>query len=257
MDNKFFELIEKVKEVGKSNLNYFNQVLEFEEKLDACDLKSKADMEADKMLVDYIQELFPSYSIYSEEQGKILKDTEYMFVIDPLDGTNNFALGIPLFTTNISLLKGNEIIFGLVHNPITDKTYYAYKGEGAFENNTKIKVNKIDDISKSTISFTTGYINPKDIAIKRVADIGRLLPKRLVTFWAPGNDFCLLASGKIEAVINENKETYDFSAGKLIAKEAGAMITDFNNLPSGDNDDAYFVASNGTKIHQEILQIFK
>jgi len=256
MINKDYkEIINAAKIGGEVNKKYFGKILEIEGKSMPCDFRTKADLESEKAIINILERKFPKYNIFSEEIGKINKNSEYTFVIDPLDGTNNFVLGVPYFSTSIALMKGQEVIFGAIYNPIVGNIYYAEKGKGAYLNGKKIRVNSESDLKKSSVSIVVNY----NFSVKNYMKItGKLHDKgtkRALTFWSVALDYCLLASGKIEALILHKVPLYDFAAGKIIAREAGALITDFKgNIVNNDNLDI-FLTTNGTKLHKEILKL--
>ena len=247
--------MEMIQEVGNKNLNYFGQALTYDIKSSVADVRSKADIEADEQIVNFLKEIFPEYSIYSEEQGEFNNNSEYRFIVDPLDGTNNFSIGVPVFTSSVALVKEDQIIFGVIYNPVTKNMYHAIKDQGAYKNHSKIKVNNNSEITSSTIAYTVGYSYPRMESLDRISKFTNLNCKRLTTFWSPANDYCLLASGRIEAIVNEKNDIYDYAAGKLIAMEAGAKITNLNGLPDTTASNSSFVASNATNIHDDILNV--
>ena len=172
-----------------------------------------------------------------------------------MDGTNNFVLGIPNFSTGIGLLKGEEIIFGAIYNPILKNIYWAEKGKGAYLNGKKIKVNKETDIKNCSVSVVFNYNDPDDLQGKIVSKLYKKDIKRALANWSCLIDFCLLASGRIESIVFVDCPLYDFIPGKLIAKEAGALVTDLKGNKETSDKNNTFLVSNGTKIHKEILEI--
>lgn len=255
MTEKFKKIIQAAEEGGKIVKKYFGQPLEIEEKSTAADFRTKADLESEKVILDILTTEFPDYNIHSEERGYIDKKSEFTFIIDPLDGSNNFVVGIPNFSVNIALSRNKKIIASVTHQPIINQTFYTKVGEGAFLGNQKLKVNQEPNIKKSSIVYTCGYNTSKKWQGEIKNRIENLNIKRSLNNWSPAFDFCLLASGKIEVIINDGNEIYDCAAGKLIAREAGALITDFKGNKDLDDTNRFFLASNGTKIHQEILKI--
>lgn len=250
------EAIIKAAEDGGREINkYFGQVLEIEQKSTASDFRTKADTQAEKAILTALQEAFPDFNIYSEEAGKIDKKSEYTFVIDPLDGSNNFVLGIPTFCVSIGLLKGDDIIAGVMHNPVLNDTYYAQQGKGTFLGNRKLEVNRESNITNATLSYTCGYNTPSEFGEELNRNLNQKNIKRILNNWCPTCDLCLLAAGKIEAIINNENELYDYCAGKLIAKEAGARATDFKGNPETNDKGNKFLISNGTQIHAELLNL--
>jgi len=255
--NEYKEIINAAIAGGKVASKYFGKILELEGKSMPADFRTKADLEAEKVIIEILEKKFPNYNILSEEVGEINKNSEYTFVIDPLDGTNNFALGVPYFSTSIALMNKDEVVFGVIYNPILKNIYYAEKGKGAYLNKNRIYVSKESNLKKSTVSMVVNYGFPVDNFIRILDGLYRADVKRVTEFWSVAMDYCLLASGKIEALILHTVPLYDFAAGKIIAREAGAMITDFNGQKEMNDKNDIFLTSNGTKIHQEILNILK
>ena len=176
----------------------------------------------------------------AEEKGSINKNSEYTFYIDPLDGTNNFVLTIANFSISISLCKGDEIIMGVIYNPIIDNLYYAEKGKGAFVDGAPLQVNTEADLKNSTICYSRAYATSH----RTETEVMNLLydkgAKRVMSNWSVAFDFCMLASGRTEAIISSGLELYDWTAGKLIAREAGAKITNFDGTPETSDKNQSF-----------------
>lgn len=251
----YLEIIKAVRAGGAVVQKYFGKTLEIEGKSMPCDFRTKADLGSEKAILKILEKKFTSYNINSEEIGKINKNSEYTFVIDPLDSTNNFVLGTPNFSVDIALMKGDEIIFGAIYNPVIKNMYYAEKRKGAYLNGKRIYVNKTSDLKNSSISLVVNYSFSVDNYMKIIEGLSKADAKRILTLWSVALDYCLLASGKIEALVLHKVPLYDFAAGKIIAKEAGALITDFYGKMLKNDKDNIFLTTNGTKIHQEILQI--
>lgn len=254
---KYNEIIRAAKAGGEVAKKYFGKVLKIEGKSIPADFRTRADLESEKAIFKVLKKAFPKYNIISEEAGEIQNGSEYTFIIDPLDGTNNFVLGIPYFSTAIGLVKGDEIIFGVVYNSILDNLYFAEKEKGAYLNGKKIKINKTSDIKQTTVSVVVTYYEE----VARDMMFGKKLyekdVKRVLFNWSVLLDFCLMASGKTEALIIKDLPLHDFIPGKIIAKEAGAYITDFDGNQEKSEKNSRFLISNGTKIHQELLEILK
>lgn len=239
---------------GEVVKQYFGQVLETEEKSNVGDLRTKADVESEQAIIKSLTKSFPDFNIYAEESGKTDNKSEYTFVIDPLDGTNNFVMGIPDFAVSIGLLKNEEAIFGVIYNPVIDQLYTAEKDKGAFLNGKQIHVNSETDIKRSTISYTCGYNTDQSYSDRVINELRSRGVKRIIDHWAPAFDYCLLASGRIEAVISKEGDLEDYVAAKLIVTEAGGKVTDFAGVPElGRNPN--FVATNGQIVHEILLGI--
>ncbi len=258
MEAKYQKIIEAAQAGGQILKQYFGQTLEIEQKSMAADIRSKADLGSESAILSILEKDFPDYNILSEEAGKIDKGSQFAFIIDPLDGSNNFIMGIPNFSVIIALQKNKETVFGLVYQPMLNNTYYAIKGEGAFLNGKSIRVNQKENINDVCIGLVWGYMfdqKNKEINSTITKKVIESEVRRVCLNWSVGIDFCLLASGKMEAIFNRGCELYDFVAGKLIAKEAGAVILDLDgNLEKDDSNDM-FLAANNQRVGDELLKI--
>lgn len=247
-------LHEALESAGSVLMDFFGKQLERTYKSNSADFRTQADVAAEEILIAAIERSFPQYNIVAEEHGEMGKGSPYTFVIDPLDGTNNFVLGIPAFVSNVALMKGEETVYGVVHHPVTGDTYHATRGEGAFLNGSPIRVNDEARKENSTVSYYCNYTTPKERVVQFKSTLLRLGFQRSLDLWAPGFCFCGLACGRLEAVINDGTELYDYAAGKLIAREAGARITDFHGNSGVEDANEIFLLSNGTSIHDFLVQ---
>lgn len=254
LTNELIKLNTAITKAGSIILKYYGQQLQLTHKSTSADYRTKADVEAEEVIINAIEKYFPNYSIFAEETGQIPKDSEYTFVIDPLDGTNNFVLGVPVFTSSVALMKGKETIYGVIHYPINGDLYYAVKGKGAFLNNKRIAVNVENREEHSTVCYFCNYLTPRERSNNFRTKLSQLAIRRNLDLWAPAFCYCGLANGKIEAIINDQIELYDFAAGKLIAEEAGAKITDFAGNKLVDDTVNQFVVTNGAALHNSIIE---
>lgn len=243
--------IEAARAGGEVLKNYFEGTLERRYKADLS-IVTKADEEAEEVIVKVIKKNFIDHDILAEEGGAHGIDSPYRWHIDPLDGTQNFANEIPLFAVSIALEKDGEIIAGVVYNPIIPSLFYAERGGGAFWNETKIKVS---DQSSQQAMVTFGRSRKlEDI------DAGRDLVYRLAgsvsrvrILGCAALESAYLARGGTEGYINLGTKTWDYAAGSILIQEAGGKITDLKgNLWSFEKN--YFVASNGI-IHDDLIAL--
>lgn len=247
--NKLIDVIKKAYNEAKEikNKNIQNKELN--------DIVTDVDIFMENKIVTKIKEWFPSHSIYAEESGNDNKNSEYEWLIDPIDGTINFASGIPLFATSVALRKNGEAILGIIVDYSQDDVYYCIKGQGAFCNGNPIHVSECDKLNNSIISFClTSHYNNKHI--KDVLTIEeRLAPKvrglRLIVSAAIELAWC--ASGKTDGCLNVKPSIgLSSAAGKLLVQEAGGMVTNLQGKMR-ENIDTMLV-TNG-KIHNEIVEI--
>ncbi len=241
---------------GKILRKYFGQELTLVQKTKRSDFLTKADLGSERAILSVLRKHFPRYNSYAEESGERHVGSNWTFVVDPLDGTYNFVIGVPQFSIPIALTHEGRLVASVVFHPILDCMYYAEKGGGAFLNGKRIRVNRETRYAHATISYVGGYHNALRAHWKVISSIVQLRCKRMTNFWTPALDFCLLASGKIEGVVNYNSEIYDFLAGKLIALEAGARITNFRGKPEKGDLNREFIATNG-RIHAQLLRSVK
>lgn len=251
-----YSLIEMIKENVLQIYNDSKNIKEIDIKnKEGNDIVTAIDLYMEKDIIKMIKNWFPEHSIYSEECGEQNKTSEYEWLIDPIDGTINFASGLPLFSTSIALKKNNETILGIVFDYNQNDIYYAIKGNGAFCNGEKLQVSNIDKLNNSIISFclTSHYSNEH---IKDVLNVEeKLAPKvrglRLIVSGAI--ELCWCASGKIDGVLNVKPSVgLSSAAGKLFVAEAGGIITNLKGKERNNIDT--LLVTNG-KIHDEIVEL--
>ena len=131
---------------------YFESSLEHQEKEDKSPV-TKADLEAEEIIIKELKTATPHYNILSEEAGEINNNSEYTWVVDPLDGTTNFARGLPVFATTLALLKGDTIVLAVTYNPITNSKFSAQSANGAFWNGSKMRVSDQENFEKSIVTL--------------------------------------------------------------------------------------------------------
>lgn len=257
MEIKIEKIIEAAEQGSKVLRQYFGQNLEVKEKSLPVNIQTIVDLESEEKILEILEKNFPRFNILAEEKGLIDKKSEYTFIVDPLDGTSNFVLGIPNFSVSIALFKGSEAIAGVVENPILNQVYFARANQGAFLNKKRIRVSKKDNIiKKATIGYDCDYGHYLEKYFRELLKkLEQKEVKRVLVSMSPALDLCRLASGKIEAFINNGNEIYDFAAGKLITKEAGGLITDFDGKKEINVKNNIFLASNGTNLHHQLLKI--
>jgi len=204
------------------------------------DFVSNADTKAEKIIINELIKAKKNYSIISEEGGsKINLDTESVWIIDPIDGTTNFLHGVPHFAISIALKSNNEIVSGLIYDPIKDEMFYAEKDNGAFFNNQRIKVSKKKDIEGCL--FGTGGKEKIEVdLITRKSGSAAL-------------DMAYVAAGRYDGYFQNNLNLWDIAAGIIIIKEAGGIINEIN-LSKNDNIK---IRASSTAINEQMLKKLK
>ena len=201
---------------------------------------SNADTNAEKIIINELMKAKKNYSIISEEGGsKINSDSKNVWIIDPIDGTINFLHGVPHFAISIALKSNNEIVSGLIYDPIKDEMFYAEKNNGAFFNNQRIKVSKKKDIEACL--FGTGGKEKIEVdLITRKSGSAAL-------------DMAYVAAGRYDGYFQNNLNLWDIAAGIIIVKEAGGIINEIN-LSKNDNIK---IKASSTAINEQMLKKLK
>jgi len=246
--------IEIAKEAGEVIREGFGKKFSIEFKTDEANLVTNIDKEAERIILDFIKKEYPSHSIIAEESGRENNSSKYTWVVDPLDGTTNFAHKLPIFAVSIGLQKNNETIIGVIYDVMRNTVYSTEKGSGAYENKKRIKVSENDDLLKSVL--VTGF--PYDIKEnykEAVKIFGSFLTKTRAVrrLGSAAIDFCYVASGTFDGFWETNLAPWDVSAGILLVEEAGGKVTNFNN----DKLDIFskqYLATNGF-VHKRMLDV--
>lgn len=222
----------------------------------AIDLVTAADLESEKAIIATIQSEFPDHGILAEESGLRNGDTQSCWIIDPLDGTTNFAHSLNIFSISIAFSHQKEIIVGIVFNPISGELFTAAKDRGAELNNTPISVSSNDQLENCLL--VTGFpYNLHSIIDKLMARFqGSLTATQGIRrLGSAALDLCYIACGRFDGFWEENLKPWDTAAGLLVAKEAGGKVTNFTghrfNL-----DDKQILATNGL-IHNAMINMLK
>jgi len=200
------------------------------------DFVSTADHRAEKILIQELNKARPGYSFLLEETGVIEGvDPDYCWIVDPLDGTLNFLHGIPQCCVSLGLKKGNEIIAGVIFNPILDELYWTEKGKGAFLNQRRLRVSGRRQLDEALISIGTPYRYQEetDNYVRKLA--GKVAGMR--RFGSAALDLAYVASGRFEGAFMTHLKAWDIAAGILMVREAGGYVCDIkgkqNMLDSG------------------------
>jgi myo-inositol-1(or 4)-monophosphatase len=217
------------------------------------DIVTHADYQSEALIMKELQTAYPEYSIITEESPNIKGKTEYCWYIDPLDGTNNFITGSPYFVVSIGLAFQDEILLGVVYNPISDELFYAEKGKGAYLNGEKISVSGRENISGSLLALAYA---PEEKEIKEgIALLEKLVLqcRRVVINFAPAFDLCNIARGRIDGLIDNGSTPEDHAAASIILTEAGGKLRNLDQ-PGWDVNRTGIIASNNLLLDQLVDQ---
>jgi myo-inositol-1(or 4)-monophosphatase len=223
-----------------------------EKKSGPNDLVTEVDKASEALIMNIIREDFPDHFILSEEIGEVKMDSSYKWIIDPIDGTVNFANGIPLCCVSIGVEKDGEMIMGAVYNPMMNEFFFAEKNAGAFLNDRSIRVSEQKDVLHSCLvtGFPYTYLDMENGPLDVFARLVRKgIPVRRLG--SAAIDLCWVAAGRFDGYYEHKLNAWDSAAGFLLVEEAGGKVTDFK----GGQYSPYqpqLVATNGL-IHDELL----
>lgn len=247
-------LIEATKAGASEILRFFNNDFKISNKEGVNNLVTEADHASEKAIMAVIKSKFPDHQLLAEETGEIIQDSTYKWIIDPIDGTVNFAHGIPLNCVSIGIERNGEIVMGAVYNPHLNEFYFAEKGKGATLNDKPIRVSEQTETVKACLvtGFPYTYINMPDGPLEIFERfIRKGVPVRRLG--SAAIDLCWVAAGRFDGFYEHKLEPWDSAAGYLIVEEAGGKVTDHE----GNKFSVYqhrVLATNG-KIHDEMVAV--
>ncbi|MES2430316.1 MAG: inositol monophosphatase family protein [Bacteroidota bacterium] len=247
-------LIKATEEGAKELKRFFNGEFKISNKEGINNLVTEADHAAEKAIIDIIKNDYPDHFILSEEAGEIVTDSEYKWIIDPIDGTVNFSNGIPICCVSIGLEHNGKMVMGAVYNPLMNEFYFAQKGFGATLNDKKISVSNKTELIKccmvtgfpySYLDMPNGPLETFEKFIRKGVPVRRLGSAAI--------DLCWVAAGRFDAFFEHSLSPWDSAAGYLMVEEAGGKVTDMEGNPYSPYQKK-IIASNG-KVHDELVRV--
>ena len=233
-------------EAGRITLSYFNKQIDVELKEDSSPV-TVADRKTESLIREAIREKYPEHGILGEEFGAVETGSPYTWIIDPIDGTKSFIHGIPLYTVLIALLKNGEPSVGVIHNPPLGETAAAAVGMGCTLNGSTCRVSPTASLEQANVQVT----DPADLMRRYPVFTGRLFERiRLCRSWGDGYGYLLVASGRVDAMLDPVLAPWDAAPLKVIISEAGGMMTDFSGRSKALCESA--IAAN-ERLHREII----
>ena len=223
---------------GEESLKYFGRIADsdIEGKATSKDLVSIADKAIENLIISKINERFPDHDIFGEETGHAGKNSEYCWIIDPIDGTQSFVKFHPYYSISIALYKNGEGYAGAVNAPALGRLFTAQKGQGAFMNGKAIHVSNCRTLEEAACA--TGFARLRENKVEPVLEkFDRILPqlRDIKRCGSAALDLAMTAAGVFDGYWEEGLQLYDVAAGAIIAREAGAVVCDFNgknNFPA-------------------------
>jgi myo-inositol-1(or 4)-monophosphatase len=235
--------------------SHFGNILRIRKKV-AQEIVTEADTESEKEILAVIRSNFPEHGILSEECGLTTGSSEYRWIIDPLDGTVNFAHQVSIFCISIALSFKDTVVLGIVFNPLSRELFSAMSGQGAQLNGLPIQVSSIASVTESLL--VTGFpYNVNEIFDPIITRYGNCLKtaQGIRRLGSAALDLCYVACGRFEGFWEQNLKPWDTAAGALIAAEAGGLVSTFSHQPY-TVDQMEILATNG-HIHQEMIELLR
>lgn len=247
-------------EAGKTLLSYFGKQLKTRVKESISSVVTEADLATDRAILKILNKAPVPINIISEETGYLDRGSEYTWIVDPLDGTSNFAAGLPWFGVIIALLHKQTPVLGGMYLPTDGDLYIAGQGQGAWKNGKEIKASTSENLEENLLVYSFDY---SDIPGKTEAEMDALgkLSKRVRNIRATNSlvDYCYVADGRMGASLNQCTKIWDIAAAWLLVKEAGGIVSDiygkeivFDISASGANRN-YTIAASAKAIHRDII----
>lgn len=218
------------------------------------DLVTEFDVRSEEIIISSIQKEFPDHAVLAEESGLNTTISEYQWVIDPLDGTTNFAHGIPVFAVTIALLKNNSPVVGVVYDPLRNEMFSAELGQGASLNNHPIRVSSQADLGRAVIS--TGF--PYDLRTNPRNNLAQFVQFQLRTqavrhLASAALDCAWTASGRLDGYWEFGTKPWDVGAGSLIVREAGGRVTSTDGDENFLSNESILVSN--SLLHGQMLRV--
>ena len=254
-NDKLIFLKDVAHKAGDILLDFFRGNFKIESKTGA-ELLTTADKRSEEFIIDSISKKYPGVEIIAEETNPDKSGGKETFIIDPLDGTNNFSFGIPMFCVSIAYQLDNDLKIGVVYDPLHEELFYAEKRKKAYLNDSLISVSKRKKLKDSIIATGFPYIKEKKES-SNIPEFSEMLMRSrgLRRMGSAALDLCYVACGRFDGYWEQHLKVWDISAGGLIVKEAGGKMTNFYE-DGWDYKMDNVIASNGI-IHSEIQEIIR
>lgn len=249
-------MMEAVEEAAKLVIEYFNTDFEIGRKKYYNDLVTEVDKKSEAKIIEVIHKHFPDHNVLGEEGGELKMNSDYLWIVDPIDGTVNYAHGLQIFCISIALEINGKVSLGVVYNPMSGEKFFAEAGKGAFLNDKEISVTDTENLKDAFLvtgfAYNAEHDNLSTEHFVRFVKMG--LPVRRLG--SAAMDICYVASGIFDAFWEANLNPWDVAAAYLILLEAGGKITNY----TGEKYSIYnkqILATNGKPLHEEMIEVLK
>jgi len=243
--------VQAVREAGDIIMAHFHGEKRISYKEGRSNIVTDVDVLSEERITQILQQEYPHFGIMTEESDDIAGDLPYTWIIDPIDGTRNYAYGIPHFCVALALARGEELLLGVSYDPVRGELFRAEKGQGAFLNDSPIAVSTRTSLGESLVGFDMGY----DAEIgQEILGVASALWPRVVSVRAMGSaalGLAYVASGRLDLYFHLTLYPWDLAGGILLVSEAGGVVTELDGQPVGIQSKS-IIATN-RDIHQDFM----
>lgn len=243
--------VQAVREAGDIIMAHFHGEKRISYKEGRSNIVTDVDVLAEEKISALLQYEYPHFSIMTEESADIAGDSSYTWIIDPIDGTRNYAYGIPHFCVALALARGEELLLGISYDPVRGELFRAEKGQGAFLNDSPIAVSTRTSLGESLVGFDMGY----DAEIgQEILGVASALWPGVVSVRVMGSaalGLAYTACGRLDLYIHLALYPWDLASGILLVSEAGGVVTELDGQPVGIQSKS--VIATNRKIHQDFM----
>lgn len=250
--------VEVAKGAGIILSKYWGKLSNIEEKSHAGNLVTEADRESEKLIVDLLHQRYPTHAIYAEESGQLFTDllgtsNEFIWIIDPLDGTTNYTHQFPMVSISIALIYKGEPIIGIVYNPILKDFFYAIQGGLTYMNGHPVQVSQVSKLENSLLVTGFAY-DRRENPDNNYAEFCKLthITQGVRRLGSAALDLAYVAAGTFDAYWERGLEPWDMAAGILLVQQAGGQVSGYDNAPF-DLYSGRIIASNGL-LHRQLSE---
>jgi myo-inositol-1(or 4)-monophosphatase len=252
-------MIKALREAGRLIRDHFGRAQHITVKESDSSIVTETDIRSEKKILEILDEHPEPFNIISEECGFIPSGSEYTWVIDPIDGTSNFAAGISWFGVIMALLKGNVPVQAGMYLPVEDELYYAEKGSGAWKNDQPIRVSRARRLQDTLLAYSFDHSMDPGKTASEMKLLERIAARvRNIRSTNSLVDFCYVADGRLGAVINQTTKIWDIAGPALIIQEAGGSVGDIHqkalnfDVSAGSVSQNYTIVASGPLLYDEL-----
>jgi myo-inositol-1(or 4)-monophosphatase len=255
-------MITALQAAGKLLQDHFGKKPKISIKESDSSIVTETDIQSEKLILEILGSHPGHFNIISEECGFIEAGSEYTWVIDPIDGTSNFAAGLPWFGVIMALMKNKTPVQAGMYLPLEKQLYYAEKGKGAWRNDQPIRVNSAKRLKDTLLAYSFDHSRDPGKTAAEMKLLGRISASvRNIRSTNSLVDFCYVADGRIGAVINQTTKIWDIAGPSLIIREAGGSVCNIQkneldfDVSAGSFPINYSIVASGPSVHGELLTL--